>query len=58
MNRMITWFVHNPVAANLLMALLVLGGLTTLPRIFLEEFPTTATGTVQIQVEYRGAEPE
>jgi multidrug efflux pump subunit AcrB len=30
-SRMIAWFVHNPVAANLMMLVMVLGGLLALP---------------------------
>ena len=39
MHRIIAWFVHNPVAANLLMMILVVSGLLALPRIHQEEFP-------------------
>ena len=40
MNRVIAWFVANPVAANLLMMVLIVGGLVTLPSIRQEEFPS------------------
>ena len=33
MKPLIAWFVHNPVAANLLMMLLIAGGLLTYPNI-------------------------
>jgi len=55
---MITWFAHNPVAANLMMVLFVAGGFAALPGIFLEEFPAVDTDLIQIQVEYLGAAPE
>jgi multidrug efflux pump subunit AcrB len=54
----IAWFVHNPVAANLLMLLLVAGGLLSLPTIHQEEFPSIDTDIVRVSVEYRGAAPE
>lgn len=58
MRPAITWFVDNPVAANLLMWILVLGGLLTAPSIRMEEFPTIDANTVQISVPYPGAAPE
>ena len=58
MNRIIAWFVHNSVAANLLMFELVAGGLLTLPSIHQEEFPSIDTDLVRVSVEYRGAAPE
>ncbi|MBP6050903.1 MAG: efflux RND transporter permease subunit [Pseudomonadales bacterium] len=58
MPRLIAWFVDNPVAANLLMLILVVGGLLMLPQIRKEEFPNVDTDYVQITVPYRGAAPE
>ena len=58
MNRAIAWMVNNPVAANLLMVVLVVGGLVTLPSIEQEEFPNIETGVIRISVEYLGAAPE
>ncbi len=58
MNRMASWFAHNPVAANLMMLLFVFGGLAALPSIHLEEFPEIEMDMVQVQVEYLGAAPE
>ena len=58
MNGIIAWFVHNPVAANLLMMVLVVGGLVTLPGIRQEEFPSIDVGIVRVSVEYLGASPE
>jgi len=57
-NRAIAWMVNNPVAANLLMVVLVVGGLVTLPSIEQEEFPNIETGVIRISVEYLGAAPE
>lgn len=58
MHKMIAWFINNSVAANLLMMILVAGGLLALPLIHQEEFPTLEVDAVQIQVPYLGAAPE
>ncbi len=58
MNRMIAWFVHNPVAANLLMGLIVLGGLIALPAIRQTTMPDMEVDIVQVSVAYLGAAPE
>ena len=58
MNRVIAWFVRNPVAANLLMGALVVGGLTTLPAITMKTFPDLDVALINVVVEYRGAAPE
>jgi multidrug efflux pump subunit AcrB len=57
-SRIIGWFVQNPVAANLLMCLLLLGGVMTLPQIPQEEFPNFDTKVIRVSVEYEGAAPE
>ena len=58
MNRIISWFIHNPVASNLLMCVLVAGGLVSLPAIHLEEVPSidavfirVSDGVVQIRTK-------
>jgi multidrug efflux pump subunit AcrB len=58
MNRIIEWFVHNPVASNLLMLVMVVGGVMILASIRQEEFPAIEPEAVRITVEYRGASPE
>ena len=55
---MIAWFVHNSVAANLLMFVLVVGGLLALPTIRQEEFPAVDSDLIRVSVEYPGATPE
>jgi multidrug efflux pump subunit AcrB len=57
MNRAIAWFVHNPVAANLMMLVMVVGGLLVLSGIRQEEFPPIEPEAALISVEYRGASP-
>ncbi len=58
MKRIIGWFVGNPVAANLLMTLLIVGGLLSAFQIRQEELPSIDLGIVEISVSYPGAAPE
>ena len=58
MSKVITWFIQNPVASNLLMVVLVVGGLMALPGIRQEEFPSVEVDLVRVSVEYPGASPE
>ena len=57
MRQLIRWFVENPVATNLLMWILILGGLMTLPMIHKEEFPNVEFDAVKVDVSYPGASP-
>ena len=58
MSNVIAWFIRNPVASNLLMVILVVGGLMALPTIHQEEFPSVDVEVVRVSVEYPGATPE
>ena len=58
MPKIIAWFVRNPVAANLLMLILVMSGLLALPGIHQEEFPNIEVDAIQVRVPYLGAAPE
>lgn len=58
MNAAIAWFTRNPVAANLLMAVLTIGGLLAMVTVHQEEFPNINTQMVSITVPYLGAAPE
>jgi multidrug efflux pump subunit AcrB len=58
MRSIIRWFVDNPVAANLLMMVLIVGGLISLSNMRQEEFPDVELGTVSVSVPFRGATPE
>ena len=58
MTRAIGWFVRNPVAANLLMLLLVGGGLVAMPQIPQKTFPDIDIDVVTVSVAYLGASPE
>ena len=58
MSSPIAWFARNPVAANLLMAMMLVGGLFAIPSLRLEVFPEPQPDLVTVSVEYRGAAPE
>ncbi len=56
---MISWFARNSVAANLLMATIVLGGFFAINNgVRLEVFPPFDLDTVSVSVPLRGATPE
>jgi len=57
-SRVIEWFAHNPVAANLMMLFIVVGGLATLPTIPQKPFPDIDIDIVHVTVEHPGAAPE
>ncbi len=58
MSRAISWFAENHVAANLLMALLLVGGLLTLPMLKQEMLPDISLEVLTVTVAYPGAAPE
>ena len=58
MNAIVGWFAKNPVAANILMALLIIGGIATLPSVRVEVFPEFSADIVTVAVPYPGAAPE
>lgn len=58
MHTAIAWFTRNPVAANLLMAVLCVGGLLSIFTVNQEEFPSFEIPIVSITVPYLGAAPE
>ena len=57
MRRVIHWFASNGVAANLLMVLIMVGGLGTLTAIRLEVFPEFSSDLISVSVVYPGAAP-
>ena len=57
MHTAIRWFAHNPVASNLLMILLLLGGAFGAVVTNQEEFPNFDIQIVTVQVPYLGAAP-
>ncbi len=58
MSGIMKWFVHNSVAANLMMMLLIVGGLVGLQKIGTESFPSVIPNEVDVSVAYLGAGPE
>lgn len=54
---LVAWFANNPVAANLLMVLFIIGGGLTAALIPTEVFPTLSPRSVQVSVIYPGATP-
>ncbi|RLV59751.1 efflux RND transporter permease subunit [Parashewanella curva] len=55
---LIAWFVHNPVAANLLMWVLLIGGVFSALSIKKEMFPIEENNAVNVSVAYPGAAPQ
>ena len=58
MRSIIAWWVHNPVAANLLMAGIVLAGLLGFNSMEREAFPFFKPNQVEIEVTWPGAAPQ
>ena len=58
MNGAVKWMAMNHVAANLLMLVLVLGGIIMAPSIKQEIFPEVSLDRVSVSVAYPGAGPE
>ncbi|MCU0858560.1 MAG: efflux RND transporter permease subunit, partial [Pontiellaceae bacterium] len=54
----IAWMVKNPVAANLLMAVCLVGGLAFFTQIRQEVFPDMAEDVVSVRIAYPGSTPE
>ncbi|MBT8111933.1 MAG: efflux RND transporter permease subunit [Gammaproteobacteria bacterium] len=50
-------FIQNPVAANLLMVVLLVGGAISASRLQSQVFPTISPGTVTVTVPFPGATP-
>ena len=59
MNKLIEWFTTNPVAANLLMVAILLGGtMAYLFQLDRQFFPSVGSAAVGVSVSYLGASPE
>ena len=58
MTALTGWFIRNPVAANLLMALILFLGVQTALSMRIEGFPRVPPETVEITVEYPNATAE
>jgi len=55
LHSLTSWFVRNPVAANLLMLLMLIAGIFTVTSIRIEGFPALPPSSVSITVIYPGA---
>lgn len=58
MKGMINWFAHNSVAANLLMLMIIAGGILATGSVREEVFPEIELDMINIEVPYLGAAPE
>lgn len=58
MHALSAWFTRNPVAANLLMTLVLIAGLFTLFSIRIEGFPALPANSITVQTTYPGASAE
>jgi len=57
MKRIIVWFIQNPIAANLLMVVILFVGLKNIPTVGKTVFPQTDQSTINISASYTGASP-
>tara|TARA_B100001939_G_scaffold315415_1_gene300546 strand:- start:6027 stop:9197 length:3171 start_codon:yes stop_codon:yes gene_type:complete len=57
MSNIVKWFVNNPVATNLIMLIILAGGVIGYINVGKIAFPTFATNTINIYVSYLGAGP-
>ena len=53
----LAWMIHNPIAANLLMVVLVIGGVLTTPSLDKQFFPTPELNQVSVTMPFPGAGP-
>lgn len=58
MNALIAWMARHPVAANLLMLMIVVSGLFSALTIRQEVFPEISFDTIEVRVAYPGAAPD
>ena len=58
MHALTSWFIRNPVAANLMMALILFLGVQTLLNIRIEGFPRIPAESVTISIEFPDATAE
>lgn len=58
MKGIVAWFANNPVAANLVMIVMLVGGALTYGSVKMELFPEFALDMITVSVPYPGAAPE
>jgi multidrug efflux pump subunit AcrB len=54
----IAWFTRNSVAANLLMVMIIMGGIFGIIRVQKQVFPAFEVNVISVQVPYLGAAPQ
>lgn len=54
----IAWFARNPVAANLLMIAIIIGGLYSAVNVRKQMFPQAENTWIKVNIVYRGASPK
>ena len=57
MNGWVRWFIENPIAANLLMVLLIIGGMFGISALNKQFFPDIEINSVSVSLAYPGAGP-
>ncbi|MDT8447324.1 MAG: efflux RND transporter permease subunit [bacterium] len=57
MKAAMSWMAQNPVAANILLAMILIGGAMMAPRLPQEVFPEVALDMLNVTVVYQGAGP-
>ncbi|ARN73378.1 efflux RND transporter permease subunit [Oceanicoccus sagamiensis] len=57
MKRIVEWFIANPIAANLLMVLIIIGGLASLSSVSKQFFPADKGSNIRMTMLYPGAGP-
>jgi len=58
MHALINWFIRNPVAANLIMLLIIVAGVFTATSMRVEGFPKLPADSIQIETHFAGAYTE
>ena len=58
MHTLTGWFIHNPVVANMIMLLIIVGGIFTMLSMRIEGFPKLPADTIQIETSLTGAYAE
>ena len=57
MKKLIAWWIHNPVASNLLMVAIIILGLTGYKQLEREFFPEVTVNGVSVTISWPGASP-
>ena len=58
MKALIAWMARHPVAANLLMGLILVAGVVNMATMKQEVFPLVELDVIEVRMEYQGAAPD